>query len=117
MALKDVKEYFLKIQDTYMRCKENEAEMINEYKQGNISNEQLENYQNYVENLKLNYDRLAYIMYLFKLPNRQDKKNKYIKNNSDLNNYFKNNKATKEDIELENKDILDKLQKILKENK
>lgn len=114
MALKDVKKYFLKIQDTYMSCKENEAEMIIEYKKGNISQEQADNYQKYVNELKLNYDRLAYIMYLFKLPNKQSKKNKYYKSNETLNNYFKENKATQEDIELENEDILKKLQKIIK---
>ena len=113
MALKDVKKYYSKIEDTYLSCKQNEKELIDEYKQGNISQEQLENYQKYISELKINYDRLAYIMYLFKLPNRQSKKNKY--NDKDLIKYFKENKATQEDVELENKDILVKLQQIIKE--
>ena len=117
MALKDVKKYFSKMQDTYLACKENEMEMIKEYKQGNITQEQADNYQKYVQDLKVNYDRLAYVMYLFKLPNRQSKKNKYYKSNDKLNSYFKENKSTQEDIELENEDILKKLQDILKENK
>lgn len=115
MALKDVKKYYSKIEDTYLACKQNEKELIDEYKQGNINQEQVETYKQYVEKLKVNYDRLAYIMYLFKLPNRQSKKNKY--NDKNLIKYFKENKATQEDIELENKDILVKLQQIIKEKK
>lgn len=112
MALKDVKVYYLKIQDTYLSCKENEEELINEYKQGNISQEQVENYKQYVEKLKVNYDRLAYIMYLFNLPTRPSKRIK--NNNSKLLKYFKDNKATEDYIQLENTNILTELQKIIK---
>lgn len=117
MALKDLKKYFDKTQDTYLRCKENQEELIKEYKEGNVSQEQVENYQKYLADLKLNYDRLAYIMYLLGTPQRKNKKVKYDNANKDLVNYFKENKATKEDIYLENKYSLDKLNAIIKEAK
>ena len=97
------KKYFDKTQDTYLRCKENQEELIREYKEGNVSQEQVENYQKYLADLKLNYDRLAYIMYLLGTPQRKSKKGKYDEANKDLVNYFKENKATKEDVYLENK--------------
>ena len=117
MALKDLKKYFDKTQDTYLRCKENQEELIREYKEGNVSQEQVENYQKYLADLKLNYDRLAYIMYLLGTPQRKSKKGKYDEANKDLVNYFKENKATKEDVYLENKYSLSKLNDIIVSNK
>jgi len=118
MALKDIYNYYLDMQDEYLEAIDNKAEMINEYKQGNIDNEQVEEFQKYFDDIEKNYHRLSYIMHLLNEPAKntctRKKKDNYNKN---LKEFFIENKATKEDIKLENKFILEKLQEIVKRRK
>ena len=117
MALKHVKSYYEDMLNEFLEAKENQQEMINEYKQGNINEEQLEEFNKYYNDLEVNYTRLSYIMYLFNIPARNKKLPKYIKSNKDMIDYFKKQKATKEDIRLENKDMLVEMRKIIKGEK
>lgn len=79
MALVDVKDYFLKVQDQYnTSCQFIEA-FAKEYKQGNFTDEQMQENLRDFNVVKTNYERLAYVMYLLEKP-RNTKKHKVAYN-------------------------------------
>ena len=119
MALKDVKKYYLKLQKEYVEGKENMDYMINEFKEGKVNKDTFDNFELYYKSLKENYDKISYIMYLFNVPARDSKKDKYDKRNynKDMVKYFKDNKVSKEDTYAENEYALTKLREIVREEK
>lgn len=119
MALKDVKKYYLKLQKEYVEGKENMNYMINEFKEGKVNKDTFDNFEKYYKSLKENYDKISYIMYLFNVPARDSKKDKYDKRNynKDMVKYFKDNKVSKEDTYAENEYALTKLREIVREEK
>ena len=75
MALVDVKDYFLKVQDQYnTSCQFMEA-FAKEYKQGNFTDEQMQENLKDFNVVKTNYERLAYVMYLLEKPRNTKKSN------------------------------------------
>lgn len=114
MALKDVKRYYLQIQSQYEEGKELRDCMVQEFKSGNITKEQFDEFDLDLNNVKKEFDRLSYIMYLLNIPQRNKKAIKYNKSNTSLNDYFKSNKADKNSILLENKEVLANLRKAIK---
>lgn len=119
MALKDVKKYYLKLQKEYVEGKENMDYMINEFKEGKVNKDTFDNFELYYKSLKENYDKISYIMYLFNVPARDSKKDKYDKRNynKDMVKYFKDNKVSKEDTYAENEYALTKLREIVRKEK
>jgi hypothetical protein len=79
MAIKDVKNYFYTMLCQYIEEKQNLADFEEALKEGNITQEQMQEVMENVANLEANYHRLVYIMYLLDMPNRKDKKSGYIK--------------------------------------
>ena len=116
MALKDVKDYFYSLQSSYLSMKELVEQLDKDLKEGKVQEFQVEQSRILLQAIKTNYDRLAYVMFLFEKPNNRTKSSKYNNNkaNQKLANYFKTNKATKEDTLKENEEALAKLRKLIK---
>lgn len=113
MALKQVKDYYKGIEKLYFELVSDLREMEEEFKEGNVTEEELNKLFIPVNNIKDNYLRLSYILHLFYQPNREKKVPKYNNQHKDLINVFKENKITKEQ-ELENsKYALDEFKKNL----
>lgn len=101
MALKQVKDYYKGIEKLYFELVNDLREMEEEFKEGNVTEEELNKLLIPVNNIKDNYLRLSYILHLFYQPNKDKKVSKYNNQHKDLVNVFKENKITKEQ-ELEN---------------
>jgi DNA mismatch repair protein MutL len=91
-----------------------------EYKAGNISEELFQEFERDLETLKTNYLRIAYVMYLFDLPN--NKYNKKFKNKKSFNKErelfekgFNNLKVDDLSIHNENIRVINNVKKIIKE--
>ena len=68
--------------------------------------EQMQEAMETVEELERNYHRLAYIMYLFDMPNRKEKKDSYIRQNGTVLEEFRRLGADMDSIKKENNDAL-----------
>lgn len=88
MALKQVKNYYKQVEKLYFELASELKEMEEDYKKKECTEEELQNLLIPVNNIKENYQRLAYIMFLFYQPNKEKKKDKYFKQNKSLTNYF-----------------------------
>ena len=83
---------------------------------GKVEESQVQLARNMISSLKDNYDRLAYIVYLFNLPNDPRSRKNKERDQLRLKNYFSRVKADGDSIEFENKDVLEHLKEFLKEN-
>lgn len=88
MAIKDVREYYFTMLAQYLEEKQNLNDFAEALKDGYITEEQLIEAQNIVAGLEENYHRLTYIMYLLEMPNKKEKKARYISQNNILVNEF-----------------------------
>lgn len=79
MAVKDVRNYFYTMLMQYIEEKQNLADFEEALKEGYITQEQMQEALEAVRGLEDNYYRLAYIMYLLDMPNRDSKKPVYVK--------------------------------------
>lgn len=117
MALRDVKEYYLSVEQSFLEMKKT-AEILNaELKAGNVTEEQAEQATKLTQALCDNYNRLGYVMYLMAKPRKKDNKVKYDGSHKYLLKYFADAKATKECIDAENMDALKALKALAKEVK
>ncbi len=115
MSLKDVKYYFLQTQNSYIQAIKDLAMLQEEMKTNNLPQELIDNVVKNTEKLADNYKRISYIMYLFNLPNRKKKKDKYKDQHKYLEDYLEGH--TDKEINLENLDALKKIKEIAKEVK
>ena len=106
MAIKDVRYYFYTMLAQYLEEKQNLADFEIALKDGLITEEQMQEATEVVANLEDNYHRLAYIMYLFDMPNRKSKKDGFIKQNKVLLEEFNKLGVDIKSIEKENSDAL-----------
>jgi len=106
MALVDVKQYYYTMLNQYIESKNDLADFEKALKDGHITEDQLEDIKYDVEQLKINVDRLQYIMYLFSLPNRKEKKKRFKDKNQKLEAYFNNIHADTKSLVDENEDVL-----------
>lgn len=106
MAIKDVRQYFYTMLSQYIEEKQNLADFEEALKEGLITEEQMQEAMENVVNLEENYHRLAYIMYLFDMPNRGDKKAGYIRQYKNILDEFKRLGVDIESIKEENTDAL-----------
>ena len=74
--------------------------------EGLITEDQMAEAMEVVAELENNYHRLAYIMYLFGMPNRKTKKANYIKQNKTLVEEFKRLGVDMSSVKEENDDAL-----------
>lgn len=115
--LGDVKTYYYKVLSQYLEVKDDLKDFEQALKDGYITEDKLQSEIEDVERIKENVDRIAYILYLFNLPRRKEKRVKYKKANESLEEYFKRVKADKEAVIDENIDLMTDLRKSLEELK
>lgn len=89
MALKQVKDYYKNVEKLYFDMLHSLEEMNEEFKKGNVTEEELNKLLTPVNNIKDNYLRLSYIMYLFYQPNREKKVKKFEKQEHQLAQTFR----------------------------
>lgn len=106
MAIRDVRHYFYTMLSQYVEEKQNLADFEEALKEGLITEEQMQEAVAVVADLENNYHRLAYIMYLFDMPNRADKKKAYIRQYASIVEEFKRLGVDIDSIKKENTDAL-----------
>lgn len=106
MAVKDVKNYFYTMLCQYIEEKQNLADFEDMLKDGNITQEQMQEVMENVASLETNYHRLVYIMYLLNMPNRKDKKSDYTKQHKTILEELKRLGADIDSVKEENTDAL-----------
>jgi hypothetical protein len=106
MAIKDVRQYFYNMLIQYIEEKQNLKDFEEALKDGLITEEQMLEATATVADLENNYHRLAYIMFLFDMPNRSSKKAAYNRKNAELLEEFKRLGVDLESVKKENSDAL-----------
>ena len=107
MSKKDVEEYYTKVCADYKQLKETLTEMEEEFKNSVQDVDKIEQVRKMIEPLKVNYERISYIMYLFNKPVRRKKKFSYeLENKKRLNNF---SNSSLEDIHRENQEVIKNL--------
>jgi hypothetical protein len=106
MAIKDVRQYFYTMLDQYLEEKHNLADFEIALKDGLITEEQMQEAIQTVSSLETNYHRLAYIMYLFDMPNRKEKKAVYIQQHKTILKELEALGADINSVKKENSDAL-----------
>lgn len=106
MAIKDVRQYFYTMLSQYLEEKQNLADFEEALRDGFITEEQMQEAMENVAQLEENYHRLAYIMYLFDMPNRDSKKSAYVRQYKNILEEFKRLGVDLDSIKQENTDAL-----------
>lgn len=106
MAIRDVREYYYTMLAQYLEEKQNLEDFSEALKDGLITEEQMQDALDNVANLEENYHRLAYIMYLFDMPNRDSKKKVYTRQYSAILEEFRRLGVDIDSIKKENTDAL-----------
>jgi hypothetical protein len=106
MAKKDVQTYFYNMLAQYIEEKQNLADFEEALKEGHITQEQMQDALENVAILEANYYRLAYIMYLLDMPNRDTKKIGYVKQHKTILTELQRLGADMDSIKEENSDAL-----------
>lgn len=117
MALRDVKEYYYKVAALYAESKADFEDFEKGLADGYVTEEKVLEVKEELNNLEINFNRLAYIMYLFELPNRKSKQDKYKKANKKVGDALAERGADEEAVLNESKSALDNFRKSLKELK
>jgi archaellum component FlaC len=106
MAVKDVRHYFYTMLSQYIEEKQNLADFEAALKDGLITEDQMQEALETVNELEKNYHRLAYIMYLLDMPNRSSKKQAYVRQYKNILAELENLGADINHIKNENSDAL-----------
>ena len=107
MSKKDVDEYYTKVCADYKQLRETLTELEEEFKNSVQDVDKIEQVRKMIEPLKVNYERISYIMYLFNKPVRRKKKFSYeFENKKRLNNF---SNSSLEDIHKENQEVIKNL--------
>lgn len=117
MAIKHYKEYYLQVQKMYLELLSDLREMEEECKKGECTEEQLRNLMLPVNNLKDNYERLAYGLYLLYQPNKDKKKKGYDRQNKLMKEYFEERGITADQELQKERDALAEFKQHIKELK
>ena len=117
MAVKDVKNYYYTMMSQYLEEKQNLADFEEALKSGHITEEQMQEAMETVADLEKNYFRLAYIMYLLDIPNRPEKRKRFLKQFAPIEAEFKRLGADLPTVEIENADVLAHFKQALKDLK
>ena len=117
MAIRDVKEYYYKVQAQYLEMKADLEDFNEALRAGHITEEQLESAKADIMQLEQNYNRLTYILFLLEQPRRKEKVEAFNNRNESLVNYFKTEQASEEEVIEENKSVLNHLREELKKLK
>jgi len=114
MAVRDVKEYFYKMQRQYAEMQADTKDFEQALKDGYITEDRMKEALEELEPFKRNLDRLTYIMYLLELPARKSKQPSHNRRNKEVLAELKRRGADGESIDAENKSALDAFRAELK---
>ena len=117
MALKQVKEYYKSVERLYFDMIHSLKEMEDEFRKGNVTEEELNKLMLPVNNIKDNYLRLSYMMHLFYEPNRRKKVARYNRQHASLNDVFTSTRVSMREDLKDSEDALKEFKKHLKEFK
>ena len=117
MAVLDVREYYWKLMAQYEEMQNDLADFTDALQNGFITEDRLAEVKDEVEKMKINCDRVAFVLYLLEKPYRKSKKAKYDKRNKKLLEEFDRRNATDENVFAENKSALDHIRAELKKLK
>ena len=106
MAIKDVRNYYYTMLAQYLEEKQNLTDFEEALKEGFITEDQMKEALETVAQLEENYHRLAYIMHLLDMPNRNSKKSGYVKQHKVILDALANLGADVDSIKEENSDAL-----------
>lgn len=106
MALKDVRHFYFSTLCQYLEEKQNLADFKEALEAGNITEEQMQDVMSAVDKLEENYHRLAYIMYLFSLPARKEKRRRFSEQYTEVAAEFAKLGVDENSITLENAEAL-----------
>lgn len=113
MALRHVNQYFLEIENQYFEMLDDLKELKELYAEHKIDDITYNQVSDEVTVLKQNYERIAYILFLLKQPNKKNKgEAKISKSWYDALKY-----SSKEAIVNENNDVLKHIKELIKEGK
>lgn len=98
MSRKHVDEYYNQICAQYKELLENTKEVEKSMKEGIVSPEFLDNYKKVIEPVKVNYERWSYMIFLLNMPNKKEKKRKYLKQREKEIDEYKNKQLDKIDL-------------------
>lgn len=86
MAVKDVKEYYKKVENQYFEMLNDSKDYTDALEKGFLTEEQVNQAFQMINKVKENYLRLSYILMLLQEPQRKEKKNSYKRMNSKIYN-------------------------------
>lgn len=109
---RDLEKFFIKVQLDYNSIKKQKEKIDDEYGKGLLDNNQYSNFLTYYNAVKVNYDRVHFMMYLLRKPplfiERIIEKLSLYDIKSELKKYKELN-ADDEAVIKENKDAIDKI--------
>ena len=114
MAVRDVREYYFKLQAQKAELEADLADFDEALKIGFITEEQVEAAKEELIPYQINLDRLTYVMYLLELPARKRKKARFDRQNEKLLAELRKRKADECAVLAENKSALDSFRKEVK---
>ena len=107
MAKKDVDKYFDQICKDYHELIETLHDMEEEASKGLLDPDKLIQMKSYIEPIKINYQRISYIMYLLNKPVKKSKEKKY---QNQSKKYIYSN-STLKDVHEENAMVINQIRK------
>lgn len=113
MARRDVLIYFKQVENQYLEMLEDVKDYDKDHANGELSDEKYNELMAQIDIVKVNYERIAYIIFLLNAPARDTKKSKYNAQNKKLHSGLANSSLDK--ILDENADALKKIKGLLGE--
>ncbi len=113
MAKRHVIQYFLELENTYIEMQDTVKELQQLASEGKVEESTYLDAKKDIDVIKENYDRVAYIMFLFNKPNRKSKEEDEV--NKKWYDYLKT--SSKEAVVDESKDALAHFKKMVEELK
>lgn len=99
MAVKDFIKYYEEEEAQYNEMLEDAKDLEEAYRSGHLSEEKYENAIKYVESLRINHERLAYVMFLLTKRKKYEKKSTNhkaeVKENAEILHHLKELKEGK----------------------
>lgn len=111
MARRDVLIYFKQVEDQYLEMLADVKDYEKDHEAGYISDEKYNELLAQIDIVKVNYERISYIVFLLNAPARDSKKNNYMKQNKKLSRGLANSSLDK--VLNENADALKKIKELL----
>ena len=115
MSVKHVLDYYNQVGDDYLEMRENLKDMEEALANKLVTPEQVEQIQQMLQPLMVNYQTLSYIVYLLKLPRKEVKKERDVKLKKRLLELAGN--RTQENVLKEDKETIELLKQKIAEEK